>query len=122
MNRRQQISKAPKFLVYIDTSSLETYTPKDGMIKREVGCGMSPIYYVELQASDILGAISEAQQYKEEGVYLIDILQKLSECDEWGYVKYAPILRCCSHGFYDIKEEGKSEWIRGYNPEHRWVD
>lgn len=101
MNRQGQISKAPKFIAYLDTSNFE-YIPEEGMIKKECGYGMGPVYYIELKANNIVDAMSEAYKYKDHNVYLVDILKKLPECDEYGYVLYDHFLRCRSNGFYPI--------------------
>lgn len=121
-NKKQQIKKSPKFLAYIDTSSLKKYEPTEDMIEDQSSWGLPPTYYVELKAQDIIGAIEEASQYKTESVYLVDILQRLDECDEFGYVNYKHVLRCRSHGFYSIKEEFSEDWFRAYNPDYRTLD
>ncbi len=119
MNRTQQIRKAPKFMAYLDTASdyKGKFNPTDKMIKRTLGSGMTPVFYVELEATELLGAITEAEQYKQDGVYLVDILQKMKNCDEYGYVGYEHILRCRSHGFYDTREEDGAYWTSSYNPD-----
>lgn len=123
MNRTQQIRKAPKFMAYIDTASdyKGKFNQTDKMMKRTLGNGMSPVFYVELGATELLDAITEAGQYKTEGVYLVDILQKTKNCDDYGYVRYEHILRCRSHGFYDTKEEDRENWTTDYNPEYRTI-
>lgn len=124
MNRTQQVRKAPKFIVYIDTASdyKGKFIPQAGMIKHYVGGGLSPVFFAELKATELLDAIAEAGKYKQEGVYLVDILQKTKECDEAGYVRYEHILRCRSHGFYDAREDDYLEyWMTDYNPESRWI-
>ncbi len=123
MNRTQQIRKAPKFLAYLDTASdyKGKFNPTDKMIKRMVGGGMSPVFYVELEATELLDAIAEAGQYKQDGVYLVDILHKTKNCGAYGYVRYEHILRCRSHGFYNIKEDGVKIWTSDYNPELRAI-
>ena len=37
---------------------------------------MSPVFYAELEATNLIDAIKEAGKYKQDGVYLVDILQK----------------------------------------------
>ena len=119
MNRTQQIRKAPKFMAYLDTASdyKGKFEPTDKMIKRTVGGGMTPVFYVELEATELIDAIKEAAKYKQDGVYLVDILQKTKTCDEYGYVGYEHILRCRSHGFYDTREEDGAYWTNNYNPD-----
>lgn len=123
MNKAQQIRKAPKFMVYIDTASdyKGKFKPTDKMIKKIVSGGMSPVFYAELEATNLIDAIKEAGKYKQDGVYLVDILQKMKSCDAYGYVGYEHILRCRSHGFYDTRDENGAYWTSNYNPEFKAV-
>lgn len=94
MNRTQQIKKAPRFMAYLDTASdyKGKFNPTEKMIKRTLGNGMTPVFYIELNATELLDAIAEAAQYKQDGVYLVDILQNTKTCDDFGYVRYNHIF------------------------------
>lgn len=84
MNRTQQIRKAPKFMAYLDTASdyKGKFNPTDKMIKRTLGSGMTPVFYVELEATELLGSVTEAEQCETCGEYFREDELHDGVCDE----------------------------------------
>lgn len=111
---KAHFARHPKFIAYFDPKT-NFVPPRDKSLVEKPIVGMTSVYYRELLAEDVLGAIREIRALELENIYLTDIYQKGERVTKDGYVEYKAILRQRSHGFYPIEEDNVLDDFVYYN-------